>query len=67
MPHGDASPLDPALLRKPAQHAVRVIASGLLEVVVAAHGRFESDEADALHDLRVAMRRLRSWLRAFRP
>ena len=63
----DASLLGPPLLRKPAQHAVRVVASALLENVLAAHARFENDEAEALHDLRVAMRRLRSWLRAFRP
>ena len=62
-----AAALGPALLRKPAQHAVRVIASALLDDVVAAHARFEDGETDALHDLRVAMRRLRSWLRAFRP
>jgi len=59
--------LTPSLLEMPAPHAVRVIASGLLEDVRAAHARFEDDDADALHDLRVAMRRLRSWLRAFRP
>ena len=51
----------------PAPRAVRVIARGLLDDVLAAHARFEKDEADALHDLRVALRRLRSWLRAFRP
>ena len=56
-----------ALLDRPAQHSVRAIASVLLEDVIAAHAGLESDEADALHDLRVAMRRLRSWLRAFRP
>src|SRR6476661_11254113 len=65
--HDDGSPLRPALLALPAQHSVRVIASALLEDVLAAHARFEDDDADALHDLRVAMRRLRSWLRAFRP
>ena len=59
--------LTPALLEMPAPHAVRVIASGLLDDVVAAHARLDDDEADALHDLRVALRRLRSWLRAFRP
>jgi CHAD domain-containing protein len=51
----------------PAPHAVRVIASDLLGMVLAAQARFEKDEPDALHDLRVAMRRLRTWLRAFRP
>lgn len=65
--NADATSLGRALLRKPAQHTVRVIACALLGDVVAAQARFENDEADALHDLRVAMRRLRSWLRAFRP
>ena len=64
---GDGSRLTPALLAMPAPRAVRVIARGLLDEMLAAHGKFEQDEADALHDLRVAMRRLRSWLRAFRP
>jgi CHAD domain-containing protein len=64
---GDRSRLTPALLSLPAPRAVRVIARGLLDDVLAAQGRFEKDEADALHDLRVALRRLRSWLRAFRP
>ena len=68
MPHrDDASLLGSALLHKPAQHSVRVIASALLDDVHAAHARFEDGEPDGLHDLRVAMRRLRSWLRAFRP
>ena len=47
----------------PAPRAVRVIARGLLDEVLAAHARFEKDDPDALHDLRVALRRLRSWLR----
>ena len=64
---GERSRLSPALLGTPAPHAVRVIAAGLLDDVLAAHVRFDDGEADALHDLRVAMRRLRSWLRAFRP
>jgi CHAD domain-containing protein len=64
---GDRSRLTPALLAMPAPRAVRVIARGLLGDVLAAQARFEKDEADALHDLRVALRRLRSWLRAFRP
>jgi len=63
----ERSRLTRALLRLPAPHAVRVIATGLLDDVRAAQARFDDDEADALHDLRVAIRRLRSWLRAFRP
>jgi CHAD domain-containing protein len=64
---GDQRRLTPALLATPAPRAVRVIARGLLDELLAAHDRFAKDEADALHDLRVALRRLRSWLRAFRP
>ena len=63
----DRSGLTPALLAVPAPRAVRVVARGLLDEVLAAQVRFEKDEPDALHDLRVALRRLRSWLRAFRP
>ena len=61
------SRLTPELLASPAPHAVRVIARGLLDDLLAMHARLERDEADALHDLRVALRRLRSWVRAFRP
>ena len=64
---GERSRLTPALLATPAPRAVRLIARDLLDEVLAAQARFEKDEADALHDLRVALRRLRSWLRAFRP
>jgi CHAD domain-containing protein len=42
------------------------VALALLDVVVAARKRLP-DGSDALHDFRVALRRLRSWLRAFRP
>lgn len=65
--HGERSRLTPALLGTPAPHAARVIASGLLERVLAARDGLADAGADGLHDLRVAIRRLRSWLRAFRP
>jgi CHAD domain-containing protein len=65
--HDDRTRLTPALLAMPAQHSVRLVASGLLDTLLAAHERFADEDADGLHDLRVAMRRLRSWLRAFRP
>ena len=45
--HGDERPLGPSLLGSAAQHAVRVIASALLDDVIAAHVRFEDGEADA--------------------
>jgi CHAD domain-containing protein len=63
----DRRRITPALLDMPAPHSARVIASGLLDEWLEAHARFEDDDPDGLHDLRVAMRRLRSWLRAFRP
>ncbi|HEU4721141.1 MAG TPA: CHAD domain-containing protein [Gemmatimonadaceae bacterium] len=59
--------LTPALLGMPAQHSTRVVASGLLDELLAAQDRFAAEDAEGLHDLRVAMRRLRSWMRAFRP
>ena len=55
------------LLAQPAKRAARVIARARLDAVRAAYERFDTDAADALHDLRVGLRRLRSWLRAFRP
>jgi CHAD domain-containing protein len=55
------------LLAKPAAHAVRVIALARLAAVRENYDRFAADDTQDLHDLRVALRRLRSWLRAFRP
>jgi CHAD domain-containing protein len=51
-----------------AKRATRVVALTLLREVIAARGRLD-DPADrkALHDFRVALRRLRTWIRAFRP
>ena len=51
------------LLTADAQRGARVVALGLLARVDAAHARL-ADAADrsALHDFRVAVRRLRSWL-----
>lgn len=54
-------------LAEPAQSAIRRIASAQLEHVQACHRRFEDGDEAGLHDVRVAMRQLRSWLRAFRP
>jgi CHAD domain-containing protein/CYTH domain-containing protein len=55
-------------LRESTDRAVRLVALGHLADAAAAHERLV-DEADdeALHDFRVALRRLRSWERAFRP
>ncbi len=52
------------LLDLPAPHAVRRIALALLDDAGAAHARLMRNEGgEALHDFRVALRRLRSWLR----
>src|ERR1017187_3030268 len=54
------------LLDAPVRHTASVVALALLDVVVAQRGRLP-DGSYALHDFRVALRRLRTWLRAFRP
>lgn len=56
-----------ALLGLPAEMAVRWIALGMLEEAAAAHARLpDPADTEALHDFRVALRRLRSTLRAYR-
>ena len=71
------SMVDESLLRGPADRGVRLVALSLLADAQKAgdrltsasrglyHGTAESN--DALHDFRVAVRRLRSWIRAFKP
>jgi CHAD domain-containing protein len=60
--------LTTADLRLPVAHGVRLIALRLLEDAASAASRTTEDrDADALHDFRVAIRRLRSWIRAFEP
>ena len=56
------------LLDQPVQRAARLVALALLADAQKARGRLGDEwNADTLHDFRVAVRRLRSWLRAFRP
>jgi CHAD domain-containing protein/CYTH domain-containing protein len=63
-----ASAFPPQLLDEPAPRAARIVALELLRVAGVARARLDDDDdADALHDFRVAVRRLRSWLRAVRP
>jgi len=62
-----APQLTPDLLAEPAQRAARVLARLRVAAVTEAHARLDAGDPDALHDLRVALRRLRSWLRACRP
>ena len=58
----------PELLEQPGDRAARVVALILLENATKARQRLEdASDADALHDFRVAIRRLRSWLRALGP
>lgn len=63
-----ASPeLTAELLAKPAPHAVRLIAVARLADVSAKYDKLWAGDEDHIRDLRVALRRLRSWLRAYRP
>ena len=56
-----------ALLTEPTPRAVRAVALDLLDVLDAEQARLDrAADAEALHDFRVALRRLRSWLRAYR-
>ena len=50
-----------------AQRGAREAALALVNALEAAHDRCAAAEAGALHDVRVAVRRLRSWIRAYRP
>ena len=55
-------------LRESTDRSVRIVALGHLADATSAHARLASQSDDeALHDFRVALRRLRSWERAFRP
>ena len=55
-------------LRESTDRSVRLVALGHLADATAAHARLAKQSDDeALHDFRVALRRLRSWERAFRP
>ena len=58
----------PEILRGPAELGARRIALEFFAMVRATRDRLDDpSDLDALHDFRVALRRLRSWLRAFRP
>jgi len=62
-----ADQLTPDVLVQPSRRASRIVATARLVAVRGAYERFKADEPDALHQLRVSLRRLRSWLRAYRP
>ena len=59
--------LSAELLAKPAAHAVRLVAIARTADVSAAFEHLSSGGSGNVHDLRVALRRLRTWLRAYRP
>lgn len=50
-----------------AQRGARKVGLELLDELGKAHERYVAGEPDALHDVRVAVRRLRTWVRAYRP
>lgn len=55
------------LLTEPTPRAARAVALTLLDVLDAEYARLErASDVEALHDFRVGLRRLRSWLRAYR-
>lgn len=60
---------EPDPLTLPANRGARLVALDRLEAADGPADRLVSkpDDLDALHDFRVALRRVRSWLRAFRP
>jgi CHAD domain-containing protein/CYTH domain-containing protein len=61
VPHGE-----PSLLVLPARHAARLVALRLLDDAAGAAGRMvPGGDPEALHDFRVALRRLRSLTRAY--
>ena len=69
--------VDENLLREPADRCVRLVALSLLKDAQKAGDRLmrvsqqlrdgDAESDDALHQFRVAVRRLRSWIRAFEP
>src|ERR1700688_3395685 len=58
----------PDLITQPGPQAARLVALSVLDAARAARDRLSgTDDTEALHDFRVALRRLRSGLRAFPP
>jgi CHAD domain-containing protein len=53
-------------LTEPARAVARVVAASRIAAVRSALDQLDSESADGLHDLRVALRRLRSWMRTYR-
>ena len=60
--------LPPDLLNLPAERGARLVARELLRRARSLSKRLGTSEVpEALHDFRVALRRVRSWMRAYRP
>src|SRR5262245_22033311 len=60
--------LEPSLLSKSPEETSRYLSLYLLQEAEEALSRLESEEdGEALHDFRVALRRLRSVIRAYKP
>lgn len=58
--------VDTAILSTPSGQGVRLVALGFLEDAHEAGAKLaQSHDPEALHDFRVAVRRVRSWIRAF--
>lgn len=55
------------LLDQPVERAARLVALDLLDAARKKGDDLDPADPDALHDFRVAVRRLRSWLRGLRP
>jgi len=60
--------MDPSLLSRAPEEGARLLALSFLDQAAAAFPRLKDPtDTEALHDFRVALRRLRSCLRAYRP
>ncbi|HKH46510.1 MAG TPA: CHAD domain-containing protein [Thermoanaerobaculia bacterium] len=60
--------MDPSLLARAPEEGARLLALSFLDQAAAAFPRLKDPtDTEALHDFRVALRRLRSCLRAYRP
>jgi CHAD domain-containing protein len=53
-------------LTEPARAVARVVAASRIDVARSALDQLDTESPNGLHDLRVALRRLRSWMRTYR-
>ncbi len=67
-PPGTSMHISSELLDQPVEQAARIVALDLLDKAMTARQRLgDPSDSDAVHDFRVAVRRLRSWLRGLGP